>query len=208
MASLSESDKRALEAAVVAAETRTSAEIVVAVVEMCDDYRVHTVPYATVIGFGVFGALALFVPDLHVRMAFLLTGAVTLAVAAALQWPPLRLMAAPRAAREEAADRLARAEYAALVAGRTAAVNGLLVFVALAERHAEIVPEPELAGAVPQAVWQKIMDDLIAELKAGRTIDGIRAAIVACGEAAAAAFPATANDRDEIGNAPHVAPPR
>jgi putative membrane protein len=208
MVTLSDSDKRELEAAVSAAEARTSAEIVVAVVDMCDDYRLHTVPYAAVIGFVVFGALALFVPDLHVRMAFLVTGIVTLAVALALQWAPLRLLTVPRAARAEAAERLAHLEFAALVAGRTAAANGLLIFIALAEHHADIVPEPELARAVPQAVWQKIMDDLIVELKAGRTVEGVRAAITACGDAAALVFPRSGDDRDEIGNAPHMVQPR
>jgi putative membrane protein len=207
MVALTPADLSAIEAAVEAAEARTSAEIVVTIAEMSDDYRLFTVPYAAVIGFAVFGGLALVMPDLHVRMAFLITGGVTLAAAAALQWAPLRLLTVPRAAREAAAERLAREEFTALVARRTAAANGLLIFVALAEHHAEIVADAGLASRLPPDTWRRIMDDLIAALKAGRAVDGVRGAIAACGEAAAGVFPRAEADRDEIANAPRVMQP-
>ena len=44
-----------------------------------------------------------------------------------------------------------------------------------------------------------------AELAAGRVMTGLRAAIEACGEATAAAFPRAPGDRDELSNAPQVA---
>lgn len=207
MVRLNDAEKLDLERAVVAAEKRTSVEIVLAVADMCDDYRAHTLPFAAATGFAVFGGLAALMPEIHVRTALLIVGAVTLVVAAVLQWPPLRLLTAPRAAKESAATRLAGQEFAALVAGRTAAGTGVLVFIALAEHYAEIVPEPALAVRVPQATWQGIMDTLTGALKAGRVVDGIKAAVIACGEAAAAAFPAGADERDELPNAPHTARP-
>ncbi len=205
MVTLTDRDREDLARAVAAAEKRTSAEIVLSVAETCDDYRVHTLPYAALCGFLVFGALAVFVPDLHVRMAFLATGAAALLAGLALQWQPLRLRAAPRAVRQEAAERLAHLEFAALVAGRTSAANGILIFIALAEHHAEIVAEPGLSDHVPQAAWQKIMDALTADLAAGRVRAGAEAAIAACGDAAAAVFPPAADDRDELPNAAHTA---
>ncbi len=205
MVTLTDTDREALTHCVAAAEKRTSAEIVLSIAETCDDYRIHTLPYAALAGFLVFGALALMMPDIHVRMAFLATGAGVLLAGLALQWRPLRLLTVPRAVKEEAAERLGHLEYAALVAGRTAAANGILIFIALAERHAEILPEPGLAAAVPQAVWQRIMDALIADLAAGRVRQGIETAIAACGEESAIAFPPCAEDRDELSNAPQIA---
>ncbi len=201
MVKLTQSEKDELERAVADAETRTSAEIVFCVADVCDDYRVYTLPYAALFGFLVLGGLALVMPDLHVRTAFIATGVATVLAALVLQWEPLRLRTVPRAARDAAAERFAHMEFAALVAGRTAAANGLLIFVALAEHHAEIVPEPGLAARIPQAAWQKIMDDLTGELAAGRTAAGLKAAIAACGEAAASAFPPVAGDQDELPNA-------
>lgn len=205
MVALTPSELSEIEAAVDAAESRTSAEIVVTVAHMSADYRLFILPYAAAVGLVVFGALALLVPDLHVRMAFLITGLVTLVVAAALQWAPLRLLIVPRAAREDAAKRLAGEEFTALVARRTAEANGILIFVALAEHHAEILVDAGLGARLPPETWQKIMDGLIADLKAGRITQGLRGAIAACGEAAAGVFPPTAADRDELGNAPRVA---
>lgn len=207
MVKLTDAEKQDLESAVADAEKRTSAEIVLAVAEMCDDYRAYTLPYAAAAGFAMFGVLAAFVPDIHVRVALLLVGAATLVVAAILQWQPVRLSVVPRAVREEAVEHLAREEFAALVAGRAAAGTGLLVFIALAERQAEIVPEPALAAQIPEATWRRIMDDLTAEIKAGRVVEGIRSAVLACGEVAATAFPAGADDRDEIANTPRIVGP-
>jgi len=208
MVKLTHAERQDLENAVAEAEKRTSAEIVLAVADMCGDYRAHTLPYAAGAGFAVFGVLAALMPDMHVRMALVVVGAATLFVAAILQWKPLRLMAVPRAVQDAAAERLAREEFAALVAGRTTGGTGVLVFIALAEHHAEIMPEPALAARVTQATWQRIMDELIAELKAGRVVEGIGSAVIACGVAAAEVFPAGADDRDEIANAPRVVGPR
>ncbi len=205
MVTLTQAEKDELERAVSRAETRTSAEIVLSVAEICDDYRVHTFPYAALIGLVVFGALALLMPNIHVRMAFLATAGAIILAGLVLQLRPLRLLTAPRAAREEAAERLAQAEFAALVAGRTSAANGILIFVALAERRADIAVEPGLAARVPQQAWDKIMADLVAALAAGEAVVGLKAAIEACAEAAAAVFPPAAGDRDEIANAPHEA---
>lgn len=205
MVTLTDTDREALTHCIAAAEKRTSAEIVLSIAETCDDYRIHTLPYAALAGFLVFGALALLMPDVHVRMAFLATGAGMLLGGLALQWRPLRLLTVPRAVKEDAAERLAHLEFAALVAGRTSAANGILIFIALAERHAEILPEPGLAAAVPQTVWQTIMDALIADLAAGRVRLGIERAIAACGDAAAAAYPPVAGDKDELPNTAQTA---
>lgn len=207
MVKLTDAEKQELERAVAAAETRTSAEIVLAISDVCDDYRWHTVPFAMGMGLIVLAALALVMPALPLRMAFIATGGATLVAALMLQWQPLRLLATPRAVKEEAAEHRAQAAFVSLVAGRTSAVNGLLIFLALAEHHAEIVAEPGLAARVPQETWQRIMDALIGELKAGRVMQGLHAAIAACADAAAAVFPAHDQDRDELSNAPQIVQP-
>jgi putative membrane protein len=207
MVTLTDTEKQELERAVAAAETRTSAEIVLAISDVCDDYRVHTVPFAMGMGLVVLAALALLMPALSLRMAFIATGGAILLAALLLQWQPLRLLATPRAVKEEAAERHAQADFVSLVDGKTSAANGLLIYLALAEHHAEILPEPGLAARVPQETWQPIMDTLTGELKAGRVMAGIEAAIVSCADAAAAAFPAQAQDRDELSNAPQIVQP-
>lgn len=207
MVTLTDTEKQELERAVAAAETRTSAEIVLAISDVCDDYRVHTVPFAMGMGLLVLGALALLMPALSLRMAFIATGGAILLAALMLQWPPLRLLVTPRAVKEEAAERHAQAVFVSLVAGKTSAANGLLIYLALAEHHAEIMPEPGLAARVPQETWQRIMDTLTGELRAGRVMQGLHAAIVSCADAAATAFPAQAQDRDELSNAPQIVQP-
>lgn len=207
MVTLTDAEKQELERAVAAAETRTSAEIVLAISDVCDDYRWHTVPFAMGMGLIVLAALALLMPALSLRMAFIATGGATLLAALMLQWQPLRLLATPRGVKEDAAEQQARAAFVSLVAGRTSDANGLLIFLALAEHHAEIVPEPGLAARVPQETWQRIMDALTGELRAGRVMQGLHAAIASCADVAADAFPAQSQNRDEISNAPHIVQP-
>jgi uncharacterized membrane protein len=86
MVTLTDTEKQELERAVAAAETRTSAEIVLAISDVCDDYRVHTVPFAMGMGLVVLAALALLMPALSLRMAFIATGGAILLAALMLQW--------------------------------------------------------------------------------------------------------------------------
>jgi putative membrane protein len=90
---------------------------------------------------------------------------------------PLRFLLVPAAILKEHAGRLARLQFAALVHDRTPGDVGLLLFVSLAERHVEILVDRGISDRIPTATWQKIVDDFVEKVRAGRTTEGIIGAI-------------------------------
>jgi putative membrane protein len=187
--------------AVTAAERTTGAEIVLVVAAACDEYAVYPLLWATAIAFVFFGGLAFLWPLMHVRFAFLCTGLVCLFLAVALHWRPLRLWLVPAHAKHDHAVRSAAAHFATHVAGRTSAANGLLIFVALAERYVEIIPEAGISREIPAGAWTAVVTELLDEIGRGRLVDGLEAAIARCAQVLAPAFPHRPGDRNEIPDA-------
>jgi putative membrane protein len=57
----------------------------------------------------------------------------------------------------------------------------ILLFVSLGERYVEIVADHETHALAPAGAWNKIVDEFLTTVKAGRVADGVLDAIAACG---------------------------
>ncbi|MEJ0096690.1 MAG: hypothetical protein WDM84_00065 [Bauldia sp.] len=185
---LSDADRARIRQAVAAAEANTSGEIFTVVAEECDDYRFIPLLWATLI--------ALIVP---LPLIFLTAWAGLGHLAGAVRGvrgPRHRLLAAGGAVRRgaapvkrEAARALAAQQFLAHGLHTTEARTGVLIFVALAEHHAEIIADTGIASQVDAGAWQPAMDRLTAEVGAGRLTEGLIAAIEASGALLARHFP-------------------
>ena len=82
----------------------------------------------------------------------------------------------------------------------TEARTGVLVFVSLAERYAEVIADAGIAGKVGQEVWDRAVAGLIGEIRAGRLAEGLIAAVGEAGAVLAAHFPIRPDDRNELAN--------
>jgi putative membrane protein len=78
--------------------------------------------------------------------------------------------------------------------GRT----GVLLFVSVAERHAEIVADKGINALVSQGTWKTIIDGLTAAIGQGKATEGFVVAIGAIGTALAQHFPPGAHDPNEL----------
>lgn len=201
MPRLSAADRGRVEAAIRAAEDRTSGEIVAVVAESSGGY-----------GFVRWGvpALAALVAPWLLRLVVPL-GAVELlsaqlvvfaALATALQWPPLVHRLVPRSVQEANAGRAARAAFHDLGLADTTGRTGVLLFVAEAEHHVEILVDRGIADRIAAAAWQAVADRFVADLRRGRVVDGFERAIAACGDVLARDFPPAAGDRNELPDRP------
>ena len=74
----------------------------------------------------------------------------------------------------------------------------MLVFVSLAERHAEIVADAMIDAKVPPDFWQATVNALTAGIGAGRLVDALSGAIGSCGDQLAVHFPRRSDDRNEL----------
>jgi putative membrane protein len=80
----------------------------------------------------------------------------------------------------------------------TAGRTGVLLFVSVAERHAEIVADKGIDALVPKGTWKAIIDQLTAAIGNGNATEGFVVAIGAIGTALAQHFPPGAHDPNEL----------
>ena len=200
VAKLAEADRDRLGTAVAAAEGQTSAEIVLVVNQACDDYGTAPWIWAAAVGFLFAGSLAVFFPDMHVRVAFLMTSVVVLVATLVLHLPALRVALTPAPVKRDQAARAAREHFASQVAGRTAGANGLLIFVALSEHYVEIIPDAGIARVIPESIWTDIIAALLDQVRRGHLAQGLCDAVTKCTAVLVPAFPPHRNDKDEIPN--------
>jgi putative membrane protein len=115
-----------------------------------------------------------------------------------LKWMPLRLALTPPATKHRRVRRRAIAIFQAAVARRTAGKTGILIYLSLAERRAEIVADEAILKVTDDHTWGEAMAALIAGVRDGRPGDGICAAIERVGVVLAEHFPRSADDSNEI----------
>ena len=123
-------------------------------------------------------------------------GEVCFAVEAALPWREVLRDTDPR---QRALDAFGR-----LRVWDTAANNGVLVYLLLADHRIEIVADRGLAGRVSDAQWHGVCQLMEARLHAGDYVDGVVAGIEAAGDLIAEHFPRDPArvDEDELPNRP------
>lgn len=196
---ISQADKARVAEAIRAAETKTAGEIFCVIAQCSSDYRLAPVAWAAL------AALALPLPLISLTqwpagVIYLAQLAAFVAAAVALSLPAIRFRIVPRATMKRRAHVEAMRQFLAhglhLTEGRT----GVLIFVSLAERHAEVIADAGIYAKAPAGVWDDAVAALIAAIRAGRAGDGLVAAVEQCGEALAEHFPPGAMNRDELPN--------
>lgn len=179
---LSAEDKSRIHTAVAAAEARCHVHLAVSVVPASDRYALFPLAWGGVIALFAGGVMALGWPHLHLREAFAIEAGVFIASSLLLDWWPLRLMLVPRHVRGRHAQALAHREFAARILGSSERKGGVLFFVSLGERYAEIIADRETHAHVGEVAWNGIVGNYLATAKQGRIADGIVTAIDACAE--------------------------
>jgi putative membrane protein len=115
-----------------------------------------------------------------------------------LTWMPLRLLLTPAATKHRRVRRRALAMFQAAAAGRTGDRTGVLIYLSLAERRAEIIGDEAIHKFADEHTWGEAMAAMIEHLREGRPGDGICAAVERVGSVLAEHFPKTAGNPNEI----------
>ena len=178
---LTPAERERVSAAVSAAQARTHARFALVVVHASDRYHLYPIVWGATVALIVFGIAAIFAPGMGLRPAFAGIAAVFVLVSLVLEWTPLRLRVVPRRARHAHAHALAHREFAARILSHPEHKGGVLFFVSLAERYAEIMADHALHEAAGQAALDKIIADFTACAKRGDIAAGFVAGADACG---------------------------
>src|SRR5690242_8405684 len=183
MLKLTDADRDKVSAAITAAEGNSSGEIVAVATPISDAYHdvaLHwaLVPLFAVLAWAAWRPTALvwwydFLfggwspdPTLSQLLTLLMVFAAlkfTIALLI-LKWVPLRLLLTPAATKHRRVRRRAIAIFQAAAAGRTAHKTGVLIYLSLAERRAEIVADEAILKVTDDHSWGEAMTALITEV--------------------------------------------
>lgn len=202
-ATLEAHDHDRIAEAIRAAEARTSGEIYCVVARASDSYFYPAAFFvsAGIIVIGIAATILLEWWWISIRLP-VFWAAVVLAFAAA--WlvlalvPGLRIHFVPRRLRYRRAHDNALKQFLARNVHITSARTGVLIFVSLAERYAEVVADSGINAKVEQSTWNGIVADLVGHARQDRLADGFMTAIAAVGDLLARHFPRRGDDANEL----------
>lgn len=198
MTFLTESDKQQLRAAIHAAESKTSGEIVTVIARASGSYYYYPTLWAALIA--ILAPLLLawlplsFAPLGIVELQLLVFALLALL----LRLPAVKLHLVPRSVQREYCARRAREQFLAQSLHTTRERTGVLLYVSVAERHVELLADAGIHARVPAGTWNTIVDEFTAQVKAGHIGDGFVAAVTTIGGHLAAHFPRASDDRNEL----------
>jgi putative membrane protein len=174
--------------AIAAVERKTSGEIVAVIAPHSDDY-LH-VPFL------VAALIALIVPWPFIYLTwfsmqgvFLIQLLVFAAALAVVLPGRTRMWFVSKQAAREQAHRRAVEQFVAQNLHTSQGSTGVLIFVSLAERYAEIIADKAIDAKVDPKTWQTIVNQLTADLGDDNAAEGFVTAIGTCGQHLAHHFP-------------------
>ena len=185
---ISDHDRARIADAIRAAESKTSGEIFCVLAQRSSHYTLVPVAWAA--------ALALLVPlpliyltawPASVIYALQLIAFVGATIV--LARPSLHYRMVPKRAKHDRAHVTAMRQFWAQRLHKTQERTGVLIFVSLAERYAEIIADAGINEKVTPEVWNSAVAALTSAIREGRIADGFMAAIAQCGAVLAEHFP-------------------
>lgn len=214
---LSDTDRARVAQAVTRAEADTAGEIVTIVTSRSDPYRDIALLWAVFVAFLALAALEL-APGFYLALVDQVLGlwahewspravfGLALSVAlvkflgmlALLAWQPLRLLLTPPPVKAARVHARALTCFRIGAEARTTGRTGILVYVSLAERRAEIIADTAIAAKVRPEVWGEAMHALLGQVREGRLADGMVAAVEQVGRVLAEHFPRAVDDVNEL----------
>ncbi len=199
MGLISEADRTRISAAIEDAERATSGEIVCVIAGESDSYIYAPYMIAALVALLVPWPL-IFFTWWPVQWIYALQLVAFLAILAMLMPRAMRIKLIPKSLQRTRAHRRAVEQFLVQNLHTTDGRTGVLIFISVAERYAEILADQGINAKVQPGVWQQIVDEMTDKIGQGRTADGFVGAITSAGKLLAAHFPPGSADPDELPN--------
>jgi putative membrane protein len=218
---LSPADNDRIAAAVGAAEAHANAEIVTVVTRGSDSYGDVALAWSAgiaglalavlTIATGFYLGLAdraLGLWDHHwsprevLGLALVVASVTFAAVWAILLWRRLRLMLTPGPVKAMRVRARAAMAFHLAAQGRTRGATGVLIYLSMAERRAEIIADASIAAKVSPEVWGDAMHAMLDHFRNDRVADGMIAGVAAVGKVVTGHFPRDDKPANELPDGP------
>lgn len=199
MGLISEADRERISDAIAAAERSTSGEIVCVIAGESDSYLYAPFMWAALAALLVPWPL-IYLTWWSVQSISALQLGVFVALLAAALPRSVRLRLVPRSVQSGRAHRRAVEQFLVQNLHTTGGRTGVLIFISVAERYAEVLADQGINSKVAPETWQEIVDRLTQQIGQGRTADGFIEAIAAVTEPLSKYFPPGTVDPNELPN--------
>jgi putative membrane protein len=195
---IADNERQGIEAAIRSAEQATSAEFVAAIARRVERYHGVSLTAGLVAALAAGLVLMFWDPWIALMWAVGFQCAAFALVYALFELTPLSVRVAPRSAKAPKVRRFAHLLF--FDAGLTGLPerNGVLLFIALAERRVEIVADRGIDVLVGTAEWQRIVDGFAVTARSGKIAAALETAIRDLGAALAKHFPAEAGQANRV----------
>jgi putative membrane protein len=208
-------DAQKVAAAIRAAEAGTDGEIGTIVAQSSDSYGDIVLNWSLVAGLFPLAISAAWpgillwtvtpltgweVPSLRFLLSLLMIECIILFLIARLLigLPAVRMALTPRGTKERRVRARALMLFRTGTEQRTLSKTGVLLYLSLAERRAEIVADAAIHAKAPQEVWGEAMAALVEAMRDKRPGDGLAAAVERIGAVLALHFPFSGTDPNEM----------
>lgn len=181
------------------AEALTAGEIVVVVAEQANSYRSVPILWALLAALAAPWPL-MWITSLSSSRIFLIQLTIALILSVALSLPTRRYKLVPGFIKRTRAHEAAIREFVSRGLTRTRERTGVLIYVAVAERYAEIVADVGIADRVDDRVWCEAIAELIGAIKIGRAGDGLVETVRRVAAVLAEHAPPRTDNADELPN--------
>lgn len=214
---LSAADHAKVSAAVAAAEAHSAGEIVTIVTDRSDGYTDVAMAWAVLAAVTALTAFSLR-PEFSLAVYDRLLGdwgtewshrgilvlATALAVGKFIAmmvlqlWQPFKFALIPGIVKSARVRARAVSCFKVGAERRTHGRTGIVIFLSMREHRAEIVADQAIADKVSPEVWGVAMAAMLGHIRAGRTADGLAAAVEQVGAVLAEHFPRSEDDKNEL----------
>jgi putative membrane protein len=217
MAMMDDAGRKLVSEAVAEAESATSGEIVTVLAEASDGYTDVALLWAAGAAFTAMSVFAAFPQPFLDRwdawfagwghewtsgelasMVIALGLVKFLGVLLVQQWPPLKWLLVPGPVKAARVRAQAVRQFKVGAERRTTGRTGVLIYLSMRERRAEIVADESIAQIVPAEVWGEAMGDMLAHIGRGRIAEGLAVGIRDVGFILAEDFPRGSEDVNEL----------
>ena len=210
-----EEDLKKIEAAVEAAEGKTSGEIAVAYIKQSDSYAVQELMFGIAVGFLYFMELLFLTPKIEAfvrglsweySVNYLLmvygfsTFVVIFLVYLLANIPLIDRLIVPRSVKNRKVRERALRHFAEAGVYKTKDQTGILIFISHLEHRIELIADSGIAAKIGQETWDRMVGHIIDGIRQGKLTDHLVEAIGQCGDILTEHFPIQPDDVNELKN--------
>jgi putative membrane protein len=190
-------DKLRISDAIKIVESQTAAEIFCVITRHSSEYKL--IPLAWAASVSLLTPLPLiYITNLSAEIIYCIQLLVFLLAAVVLSNSRIRFHIVPTRAKHDRSHAEAARQFVVQGMSKTEHRTGVLIFVSVAERYAEIVADAGIDGKVTPVVWSNAIESLVSAIKIGRPADGFVTAIEQCGAVLIDKYPLGTLKRNEL----------